>query len=88
MPSVIWYGCSGVCTRAQGGVSWHGGSRAPWLLMGDEGGRLFWERGETPQSRLMETCWLAGRLAGEVVLSFSLPLPVIDTALFVREKRN
>lgn len=48
---------------------------APWLLMGDEGGRLFWEaavsrREETPNGRLMETGW---RLAGEAGLSFSPP---------------
>lgn len=46
-----------------------GESNAPCLLMEDEEVRLFWEaalsrREETTNSCLIETCWLAGWLAG------------------------
>lgn len=74
------------------GVSWLGSSSAPCVLIEDAGVRLFWEaalsrREETSNSCLMETCWLAGWLEGLGGVS-PLPVPVTDTALFVREKIN
>lgn len=83
------YSCPGGCLL----VSWHGGSRAPWWLMGDEGVRLFWEaawsrREETTDSCLMGTGWRAGWRAGKAGLSF-FPSSASDghSSLCKREKK-
>lgn len=44
-------------------------------------------REETANGCLMETCWLAGWLAGRMGPNFPLPLLVIDTTLCRRDKK-
>lgn len=69
-----------------GGVSWHGrGERDCWGRQTGAGCADRPAQGEeTANGCLMETCWLAGWRSRP---NFALPLPVIDTALFVRDKK-